>query len=92
VPLADICSAANSISINHLVRRYFRVEGLIVRNAGPLQLLLHDWFIRSTLMETALKIIEETGDETSGYLIERALDQMRADTWPAAIDDAPAVH
>jgi hypothetical protein len=44
------------------------------------------------LMETALKITEETGDETSTYLIERALDQMRADAWPDAIDDAPAAH
>jgi hypothetical protein len=44
------------------------------------------------LMETALKITEETGDETSGFLIERALDQMRADAWPDAIDDAPSAH
>jgi len=27
-------------------------------------------------------------EETSGFLIERALDQLRAD----AIDDAPAAH
>lgn len=44
------------------------------------------------LLETALKIIGETGDETSGFLIERALDQMRADAWPDAIDDAPAAR
>jgi hypothetical protein len=44
------------------------------------------------LMESALKITEETGDETSGFLIERALDQMRADAWPEAIDDAPLAH
>jgi hypothetical protein len=43
-------------------------------------------------IEAALKITEETGDETSGFLIERALDQMRADAWPDAIDDAPASH
>jgi hypothetical protein len=44
------------------------------------------------LLETALKITEETGDETSGFLIERALDQVRADAWPDAIDAAPEVH
>jgi hypothetical protein len=44
------------------------------------------------LLETAQKITEEIGDETSGFLIERALDQMRADAWPDAIDDAPAAH
>ena len=44
------------------------------------------------LLATALKITEETGDETTGFLIERALDQMRADAWPDAIDDAPVAH
>jgi len=44
------------------------------------------------LLETALKFTEETGDETSGFLIERALDQLRADAWPDAIDAAPEVH
>ncbi|HUZ33336.1 MAG TPA: hypothetical protein VMV19_14715 [Xanthobacteraceae bacterium] len=44
------------------------------------------------LLETAATITEETGDETSGYLIERALDQLRADAWPDAIGDAPAAH
>ena len=29
-----------------------------------------------------MKINEETGDEASGFLIERALDQLRADAWP----------
>jgi len=43
-------------------------------------------------MEAALKITEETGDEPSGFLIERALDQLRAEAWPDAIDDAPASH
>jgi hypothetical protein len=43
-------------------------------------------------LESALAITEETGDEVSGYLIERALDQMRADAWPHAIDDAPPSH
>lgn len=44
------------------------------------------------LLETALKITEETGDQTSGFLIERALDQLRADAWPDVIDDTPAAH
>ena len=44
------------------------------------------------LLETAQKITEEIGDETSDFLIERALDQMRADAWTDAIDDAPAAH
>jgi hypothetical protein len=48
--------------------------------------------IIAKLPEAALKITEKTGDETSGFLIERALDQMRADAWPDAIDDAPEVH
>jgi hypothetical protein len=43
-------------------------------------------------MKTALEITEETDDETSGFLIERVLDQMRADAWPGAIDAAPEVH
>ena len=43
-------------------------------------------------MEAALKITEETGDETSGFLIERAHDQMRADAWPDAIDNPPPAH
>jgi hypothetical protein len=37
-------------------------------------------------LEAALAITDETGDETSGFLIERALDQMRADTWPGGLD------
>lgn len=44
------------------------------------------------LLETALELTEETGDEISCYLIERALDQLRADAWPHAIEDAPASH
>lgn len=43
-------------------------------------------------LEAALAITAETGDETSQFLIERALDQMRADAWPDAIDEAPAFH
>lgn len=41
------------------------------------------------LLETALKVTEETGDETSVFLIERALDQMRADAWPDAMMTRP---
>jgi hypothetical protein len=29
---------------------------------------------------------------TSAFLIERALDQMRADAWPDVIEDVPAAH
>jgi hypothetical protein len=43
-------------------------------------------------LEAALVIAEQIGEPTSGYLIERALDQMRAETWPDAIDDAPPSH
>jgi hypothetical protein len=43
-------------------------------------------------LEYALTLTEVTGDEHTSYQIERALDQMRADTWPDAIDDAPAAH
>ena len=43
-------------------------------------------------LEAALAITEETGDEISGFLIERALDQMRADAWPGMIDEAPEAH
>jgi hypothetical protein len=43
-------------------------------------------------VETALKLIDDTSYPTSAFLIERALDQMRADAWPDAIDDAPSAH
>jgi hypothetical protein len=43
-------------------------------------------------IETALTLVDETTYPTSAFLIERALDQMRADAWPDAIDDAPAAH
>jgi hypothetical protein len=43
-------------------------------------------------IETALKLVDDTSYPTSAFLIERALDQMRADAWPDAIDDAPAAH
>jgi len=43
-------------------------------------------------IETALQLVDNTAYPTSAYLIERALDQMRADAWPDAMDDAPAAH
>ena len=43
-------------------------------------------------LKAALTITEEIGDGTSGFLIERALDQLRADAWPFEIDDAPPSH
>jgi len=43
-------------------------------------------------IETAQKLVDESSYPTSAYLIERALDQMRADAWPDAIDDAPSAH
>jgi hypothetical protein len=33
-------------------------------------------------LEAALAITDEIKDATTGYIIERALDQLRADTWP----------
>lgn len=43
-------------------------------------------------VETALKLVDDGSYPTSAFLIERALDQMRADAWPDAIADAPAAH
>jgi hypothetical protein len=43
-------------------------------------------------VEAARQLIDDTSYPTSAYLIERALDQMRADAWPDAIDDAPSAH
>jgi hypothetical protein len=40
----------------------------------------------------ALTLVDEEAYPTSAYLLERALDQMRADAWPDAIDDAPPAH
>jgi hypothetical protein len=37
-------------------------------------------------------LVDDTSYPTSAFLIERALDKMRADAWPDAIDDAPAAH
>jgi hypothetical protein len=43
-------------------------------------------------IEAALKLVDDASYPTSAFLIERALDQMRADAWPDAIDDAPNTH
>jgi hypothetical protein len=37
-------------------------------------------------LEAALAITDEIRDSTSGYLIERALDQLRAHSWPENLD------
>lgn len=41
------------------------------------------------LLEAALAITDTLEDRRSGYLIERALDQARADTWPGNLDVPP---
>jgi uncharacterized phage-like protein YoqJ len=33
-------------------------------------------------LEAAIALADETKDSTTGYLLERALDQARADQWP----------
>jgi hypothetical protein len=43
-------------------------------------------------IEAALLLVDDTAYPTSAFLVERALDQMRADAWPDAIDDAPSAH
>jgi hypothetical protein len=43
-------------------------------------------------IEAALKLVDDSSYPISAFLIERALDQMRADAWPDAIHDAPAAH
>jgi hypothetical protein len=43
-------------------------------------------------IEATLLLIDDAAYPTSAFLIERALDQMRADAWPEAIDDAPELH
>jgi hypothetical protein len=40
---------------------------------------------------TALTLVDEIAYPRGFFLIERALDQLRADAWPAAID-APSAH
>jgi hypothetical protein len=43
-------------------------------------------------IEAALILVDDASYPTSAFLIERALDQMRADAWPDSIDDAPPAH
>jgi len=43
-------------------------------------------------IETALKLIDDAAYPASAFLVEQALDQMRADAWPAVIDDVPVSH
>ena len=38
-------------------------------------------------LEVAQGIADETGDNAVGYLIEGALDQLRASQWPASNPD-----
>ena len=37
-------------------------------------------------LEAALAITDTINDSVTGYLIERALDQARAGTWPGNLD------
>jgi uncharacterized phage-like protein YoqJ len=40
-------------------------------------------------LEAALAIADETQDGTPGYLIEQALDAIRASMWPGNLDLPP---
>ena len=40
-------------------------------------------------LEAALAITDEIKDSVTGNLTERALDQLRADTWPGNLDLPP---
>jgi hypothetical protein len=40
-------------------------------------------------LEAALAITDTINDSVTGYLIERALDQARADSWPGNLDLPP---
>ena len=40
-------------------------------------------------MEAALAVTDELNDSITGYLVERALGQLRADTWPGNLDLPP---
>jgi hypothetical protein len=45
--------------------------------------------LRAKLMEhleAAQALADETRDGVVGYMVERALDQLRADTWPGNLD------
>jgi hypothetical protein len=43
-------------------------------------------------IQIALWLVDEEAYPSSAFLIERALDQMRADAWPDAIQGAPPSH
>jgi hypothetical protein len=48
--------------------------------------------LRAKLMEhleAAQALADETKDGVVGYLVESALDQLRADTWPGNLDLPP---
>jgi hypothetical protein len=40
-------------------------------------------------LEAALALADETGDGTAGYMIEAALDTIRAEMWPENLDRPP---
>jgi hypothetical protein len=40
-------------------------------------------------LEAALALADETGDGAAGYMIEAALDTVRAEMWPANLDLPP---
>jgi hypothetical protein len=42
--------------------------------------------------EAALSLVDDIAYPTSAFLIERTLDQMRADAWPDAIAEASPSH
>jgi len=41
-------------------------------------------------LEAALALADETKDGVAGYMIERALDELRASMWPGNLDLPPA--
>jgi hypothetical protein len=48
--------------------------------------------LRAKLMEhleAAQSLADETRDGVVGYMVECALDQLRADTWPGNLDVPP---
>jgi len=43
-------------------------------------------------IEAAASLVDTESYPTSAFLLERALDQLRADAWTRAIEDAPPSH
>jgi hypothetical protein len=43
-------------------------------------------------LQAALALSDETGDRTAGYLIETALDTVRADMWSGNLDLPPRAN